>query len=107
MDKEKLLRREDASQTTGGNSVSGLDLDSETIESLSKSIYAIEVPEGLSNLEVDVIKHTAQFVAKNGKKFLMALTEREKQNPSFEFLKPTNWTFNFFINLVNAYQKIL
>ena len=36
-------------------------------------------------LEVDIIKHAAQFVAENGQRFLIALTEREKSNPQFEF----------------------
>jgi splicing factor 3A subunit 1 len=29
-------------------------------------------------MDLDVIKHTAMFVAKNGKRFLVSLTEREK-----------------------------
>jgi splicing factor 3A subunit 1 len=43
--------------------------------------FVVEPPRNLSQLDVDVIKHTAQFVAKNGRKFLVALTEREKLNP--------------------------
>ena len=30
-----------------------------------------------------MIQHTAQFAAKNGKNFLVALSEREKNNPQF------------------------
>ena len=39
----------------------------------------------VSRLEIDIMKHAAQFVAQNGQRFLIALTEREKSNPQFEF----------------------
>ncbi|KAM3136925.1 hypothetical protein pb186bvf_011010 [Paramecium bursaria] len=69
--------------------------------------YTVEQPRNLSALDLDVIKHTAIFVAKNGKKFLIALTEREKMNPQYDFLKPTHDLFQFFSNLVDAYTKCL
>ena len=58
-------------------------------------------------LENDIIQHTAQFVAKNGQKFLIALTEREKHNPQFEFLKPTHNLFPYFTSLIDSYSRIL
>jgi splicing factor 3A subunit 1 len=69
--------------------------------------YAIQVPQSLNIVDMDIIKLTAQFVAKNGQKFLIALTEREKQNPQFDFLKPTHQLFPFFTNLVDAYSKCI
>jgi hypothetical protein len=39
------------------------------------------VPEGLTALDLDVIKLTAQFVARNGKAFLTGLAQREAANP--------------------------
>lgn len=69
--------------------------------------YSVEHPPNVSLLDFDIIKHTAQFVAKNGQKFLIALTEREKQNPQFEFLKPNHALFAFFTSLVDAYSKCI
>lgn len=69
--------------------------------------YSVEHPLNVMLLDLDIIKHTAQFVAKNGQKFLIALTEREKQNPQFEFLKPNHALFSFFTNLVDAYSKCI
>ncbi|CAD8102085.1 unnamed protein product [Paramecium primaurelia] len=69
--------------------------------------YTVEQPRNLSALDLDIIKHTAIFIAKNGKKFLVALTEREKMNPQYDFLKPTHDLFQFFSNLVDAYTKCL
>ena len=58
-------------------------------------------------LENDMIQHTAQFVAKNGQKFLIALTEREKNNGQFDFLKPTHNMFPYFTSLIDSYIRIL
>ena len=69
--------------------------------------YTVEHPPNVLLLDFDIIKHTAQFVAKNGQKFLIALTEREKQNPQFEFLKPNHALFAFFTNLLDAYSKCI
>lgn len=55
----------------------------------------------------DIIQHTAQFVAANGHKFLIALTEREKNNPQFEFLKPTHSMFPYFTSLIDSYSRIM
>jgi hypothetical protein len=41
----------------------------------------VHVPEGLTGLDLDVIKLTAQFVARNGAAFLTGLTTREANNP--------------------------
>lgn len=61
----------------------------------------------VGRMEIDIIKHSAQFVAENGQRFLIALTEREKSNPQFEFLKPTNALFPFFTTLIDSYSTIL
>jgi hypothetical protein len=79
---------------------------------------------------LDVIKLTAQFVARNGKSFLTGLTSREHLNPQvrlcgcgvacviapdacasvrpqFNFLKPTHSMFTFFTALADSYSKVL
>lgn len=43
--------------------------------------YTIALPEGIAAFDLDVIKLTAQFVARNGKSFLTGLTSREHMNP--------------------------
>jgi splicing factor 3A subunit 1 len=60
--------------------------------------FSIVVPEhsNLSPLDLDIIKHTAQFVAKNGRNFLAGLMNREQRNPQFDFLKPINPIFPIF-----------
>lgn len=69
--------------------------------------YTVRLPEGITGEELDIIKLTAQFVARNGKSFLTGLTSREINNPQFHFLKPTHSMFTFFTQLADAYSKVL
>ena len=61
----------------------------------------------VARLDMDIIKHSAQFVAENGQRFLIALTEREKNNPQFEFLKPTHNLFPYFTTQIDSYSTIM
>lgn len=69
-------------------------------------IYTVPHPY-IAAVDMDVIKLTAQFVARNGQKFLVGLTQRERNNPQFDFIKPTHGLFNYFTSLVDAYTKCL
>ncbi|KAL4540028.1 hypothetical protein Ndes2437B_g01636 [Nannochloris sp. 'desiccata'] len=80
---------------------------SKPIETPEEEHYSAHVPEGMTILDVDVIKLTAQFVARNGKSFLTGLASREHANPQFNFLKPTHSLFTFFTRLCDAYSRVL
>jgi len=67
----------------------------------------VPVPEGLTALDLDTLRLTAQFVARNGKAFLTGLAGREAGNPHFNFLKPTHSLFGFFTALCDAYSRVL
>lgn len=58
-------------------------------------------------VDMDIIKATAQFVARNGQRFLTGLSERETKNPQFDFLKPQHTLFGYFTYLVESYAKCL
>jgi splicing factor 3A subunit 1 len=77
------------------------------LQAPAKAEYSVDVPPGITSLDLDVIKLTAQFVARNGKTFLTGLTSREHSNPQFNFLKPTHSMFGFFTSLADAYSKVL
>eukprot|EP00930_Biecheleria_cincta_P078129 TRINITY_DN6552_c0_g1_i1.p1 TRINITY_DN6552_c0_g1~~TRINITY_DN6552_c0_g1_i1.p1 ORF type:complete len:703 (-),score=210.82 TRINITY_DN6552_c0_g1_i1:76-2184(-) len=68
--------------------------------------YVVNHPY-IAPMDADIIKLTAQFVARNGQKFLIGLTQRESRNPQFDFLKPTHALFGYFTSLVDAYTKCL
>ncbi|KAH7444292.1 hypothetical protein KP509_02G072200 [Ceratopteris richardii] len=69
--------------------------------------YTVVLPEGITGTELDIIKLTAQFVARNGKAFLHGLTHREVSNQTFAFLKPTHSMFTCFTSLCDAYSRVL
>lgn len=69
-------------------------------------MFSVPQPN-ISGTELDIIKISAQFVAKNGQKFLSDLIRREKDNPQFDFMKPQHTLFGYFTFLVGCYAKIL
>ena len=68
--------------------------------------YALQHP-WVAPVDLDIIRCSAQFVARNGQKFLAGLAQREQQNPQFAFLKPSHHLFSYFASLVDAYTKCL
>ena len=78
----------------------------ENIPMPKPDIFTVLQPN-ISGTELDIIKISAQFVAKNGQKFLSDLIKREKDNPQFDFMKPQHTLFGYFTFLVGCYAKIL
>ncbi|KAG8052438.1 hypothetical protein GUJ93_ZPchr0001g33158 [Zizania palustris] len=70
-------------------------------------LYTVRLPEGITGEELDIIKLTAQFVARNGKNFLTSLAQRENTNPQFHFIRPTHSMFTFFTKLTDTYSRVL
>jgi splicing factor 3A subunit 1 len=70
-------------------------------------LYTVRLPEGITGEELDIIKLTAQFVARQGKNFLMSLAQRESNNMQFHFIRPTHSMFPFFTSLTDAYSRVL
>jgi splicing factor 3A subunit 1 len=69
--------------------------------------FSIVHPNGISALDFDIMRLTAQYTAANGRDFLAGIAQREQRNPQFDFLKPTHMLFNYFTSLVDSYSKIL
>lgn len=61
----------------------------------------------LSAQDLDIIKLTALFVARNGKQFMTKLAQKESRNYQFDFLRPSHSLFPLFNNLIDQYTKIL
>uniref|UniRef100_A0A5F8G2M6 SURP motif domain-containing protein n=1 Tax=Monodelphis domestica TaxID=13616 RepID=A0A5F8G2M6_MONDO len=64
-------------------------------------------PPSISAFDLDVVKLTAQFVARSGRQFLIQLMQKEQKNYQFDFLCPQHSLFNYFTKLVEQYTKIL
>lgn len=61
----------------------------------------------INQKDLDVIRLTALFTAKNGRQFMTQLAQRETGNPQFQFLIPNHTLHNFFQHTVNQYTAIL
>ncbi|PLN82154.1 Surp module [Aspergillus taichungensis] len=57
--------------------------------------------------DLEVVKLTALFVAKRGKSFMTALSQRETRNFQFDFLRPQHSLYQFFTRLVDQYTILL
>lgn len=57
--------------------------------------------------DLEVVKLTALFVAKNGRSFMTALSQRETRNYQFDFLRPQHSLYQFFSRLVDQYTELL
>ena len=64
-------------------------------------------PASINALDIDIVKLTAQFVARNGKQFLAQLMNREQRNYQFDFLRTQHNMFGYFTKLVEQYTKVL
>lgn len=72
----------------------------------SRKSWALDVP-ALSAADLDIIKLTAQYVARNGRSFQMGLMNREARNPQFGFLQPGHPYNPFYNKLVESYTAVL
>lgn len=57
--------------------------------------------------DLEVVKLTALHVAKRGKSFMTALSQREARNFQFDFLRPQHSLYQFFTRLVDQYTILL
>lgn len=73
----------------------------------SPELYTIHVPEGISTSDLELMKVSAQFAARNGKAFLTALASHKASEPSFAFLRPTHSLHRFFVSLTAAYARVM
>ena len=56
--------------------------------------------------DLDVIRLTAAFVAKNGRNFLTTLSQKETGNYQFDFLRPQHSLYQFFSRTVDQYTLL-
>ncbi|KAK9464386.1 Pre-mRNA splicing factor PRP21 like protein-domain-containing protein [Lipomyces arxii] len=68
--------------------------------------FAVPMPP-ISAQDLDILRLTALFVAKNGRQFSNVLAQREEQNFQFDFLRPNHSLHPFFMRLVDQYRQVL
>lgn len=68
--------------------------------------FSAKMPN-ISAQDLEVVRLTALFVAKNGRQFMTTLSQRETGNYQFDFLRPNHSLHNFFQKLVDQYASLL
>ncbi|KAL2168062.1 hypothetical protein VTG60DRAFT_490 [Thermothelomyces hinnuleus] len=61
----------------------------------------------MSQKDLEIVRLTALFVAKNGRPFMTQLAQREASNPQFQFLIPNHTFHNFFQSMIDQYSILL
>jgi splicing factor 3A subunit 1 len=61
----------------------------------------------ISAQDLEVVKLTALYVAKNGRGWMTQLSQREAANSQFDFLRPQHSLYQFFSRLVDQYSDLL
>eukprot|EP00208_Stichococcus_sp_RCC1054_P004291 CAMPEP_0206141514 /NCGR_PEP_ID=MMETSP1473-20131121/13203_1 /ASSEMBLY_ACC=CAM_ASM_001109 /TAXON_ID=1461547 /ORGANISM="Stichococcus sp, Strain RCC1054" /LENGTH=517 /DNA_ID=CAMNT_0053536115 /DNA_START=340 /DNA_END=1890 /DNA_ORIENTATION=- len=94
-------------EATGAAKAAAPLVAAKPLEKPEADLYTVPVPAGLRMIDLDVLKLTAQFVARNGKGFLTELAAARVRDPEFNFLKPTHSMFTFFTAMCDAYSRVL
>lgn len=68
--------------------------------------FSAKMPR-MNQKDVEVLRLTALFIARNGRQFQTQLAQREAKNPQFQFLIPNHTFHNFFQQTVDQYATIL
>ena len=61
----------------------------------------------MNQKDLEIVRLTALFVAKNGRQFLTQLAQREAGNPQYQFLIPNHTFHNFFQSTIDQYSVLL
>lgn len=61
----------------------------------------------MNQKDLEVLRLTALFVARNGRQFMTQLAQRENGNPQFSFLIPNHTFHNVFQSMIDQYSTIL
>jgi splicing factor 3A subunit 1 len=61
----------------------------------------------MNQKDLEVVRLTALFVARNGRQFMTSLAQREAGNPQFQFLIPNHTFHNFFQHMIDQYTLLL
>ncbi|KAK4555375.1 SF3a splicing factor complex subunit [Recurvomyces mirabilis] len=69
-------------------------------------VFSARMPN-ISAQDLEIVKLTAVFVAKNGRSWMTNLSQKEAGNFQFDFLRPQHSLYQFFTRLVDQYSELL
>ncbi|KAK5109556.1 hypothetical protein LTR62_006907 [Meristemomyces frigidus] len=69
-------------------------------------LFSARMPN-INAQDLEIVKLTAVFVAKNGRSWMTTLSQREAGNFQFDFLRPQHSLYQFFSRLVDQYTFLI
>lgn len=61
----------------------------------------------INQKDLEILRLTALFVARNGRQFMTSLSQREAGSPQFQFLIPNHTFHNYFQHMIDQYSILL
>lgn len=98
-------RKEGEAATGGGAGFTGRE-ERKGPEKPEEFAFSARMPN-ISAQDLEVVKLTALFVAKNGRSWMTSLSQKEAGNFQFDFLRPQHSLYQFFSRLVDQYTDLL
>ncbi|KAK4609182.1 Pre-mRNA-splicing factor [Fulvia fulva] len=78
----------------------------ETLKPPPEWQFSARMPN-ISAQDMEIVKLTALYAAKNGRSWVTGLAQREGHNYQFDFLRPQHSLNNFFMRMVDQYKDLL
>ncbi|KAK4048997.1 SF3a splicing factor complex subunit [Microbotryomycetes sp. JL221] len=106
---------QDAATVNGQNSADSAGSDGRPPEPPALE-FLVEQPPSINAVDLDILRLTALFTARSGRKFTSELASRESRNYQFDFLRPSHSLFGYFnrqavccylLSMREQYTKIL
>ncbi|KAM0750422.1 hypothetical protein T439DRAFT_289553 [Meredithblackwellia eburnea MCA 4105] len=69
--------------------------------------FLVDNPPAINAVDLDILRLTALFTARSGRRFASDLASRESRNYQFDFLRPSHSLFGYFNRLTEQYTKML
>ena len=81
--------------------------ETKSIPKIIPNLFMYKQPNDIGGLQLDVIHLVAQYSALYGNEILQTIAKREASSPLFNFLKPDQPYFRFFVELLDQYKLAL
>lgn len=78
--------------------------ETKAIPKIIPNLFLYKQPNDIGGLQLDIIHLVAQYSALYGNDMLKAIAKKEADSPLFNFLKPDQPYFRFFVELLDQYK---
>eukprot|EP01028_Stygiella_incarcerata_P005579 TRINITY_DN2343_c0_g2_i1.p1 TRINITY_DN2343_c0_g2~~TRINITY_DN2343_c0_g2_i1.p1 ORF type:complete len:730 (+),score=293.68 TRINITY_DN2343_c0_g2_i1:226-2415(+) len=96
-----------SSMSAGTTSHRVVEREAIRLEAPPPDEFIIRPPKNIPCIVWEVMKTSAEFVAKRGREFIQVIASRERHDPLFDFVKKTHFYHATFLRMVESFEKIV